>query len=151
MRRALLTTGAGGLTVGNFGTFGTSLFAARLAIDLSGPASATGTIASVDTMAVATASEVRILTGSVSGFNFTVTAVSAAFTAASGANNYTVSLPIAAGDYIAYWCAQTTQSLNYATGAETMGFNSNPTSAPSVGAVLPFSTTTGRYSIRGTG
>lgn len=152
MRRGLLTAAtAPPITVGYSGTFGTSAWSARLAIDLSGPASGAGTIVSVDTNAIATAAEVRILTGSVSGSNFTVTAVSSAFTAASGANNYAVSLPIAADDFIAYWCATAAQGLNYDSGVGgSIGYGTNPTTTPTVSQVIAFSTFSGRFSIRGT-
>lgn len=154
MRLHLAGAAAPPITVGYFGTFNNNAFSARVAIDLSGPASGAGIITSVDVNAIATvANAIRIMTGTIAGSLFTVTAVSGPLTAPSGAATHAVSLAIAAGGYIGYWASATTTGLNYTSGPGDMGYATTPSTAPTVGQQFGFSTAAsfGRYCIHGTG
>lgn len=160
MRRALLTASsappAPTFTVGNTGTFGTTSFgSARTAVDISDPATATGTVTSVS-IACQTAGTIYIMVGSYSGGTFTVRSISGALTAAIGLNTFTVSLSTVIGDYIGYFSPSSGGSFGrYATGVtgSNTGYNlSSPTVPPSPGANISLLTDANtRMSILGTG
>lgn len=152
MRRALLTARAPAvpIAVGNTGSFGTTALSSRTAVDISDPATGSGTITSVSIHAAS--GDLHIMTGSLAGTNFTVRAVSPQLTATSGLNNFTVALPVLAGDFIGCWWVSTAGARYQAIGGFDVGRSSNPTTLPTAGTVISLGTTpSARLSILGTG
>lgn len=150
MRRGLLTASIAPLVIGNTGTLGSSAFAAKLAVDLSGPASRDGTVTST-TFRLNGAATAYVTTGSVSGSDYTVRAVSAGLVAASGSNTFSVSLAALLGDFIGVWVTSTSTGLQYQAGGGSMGYSTTHGTAPTPSTVITLSTFGGRYSIVGSG
>lgn len=124
-------------------------------MDRLAPASATGVLTSVS-IYVATGGNLYVMTGSVSGSNYTVRAISSLLSAPTGLTAYTypVSLPIVAGDCIAYYSPSAGGAVGkYQPGiAGGVSFNASaPVSTPTAGTVLAFSTTDGTLALGGTG
>lgn len=155
MRRALLTATppvATALTIGNTGTLGTSAFGLRTVVDLSGPATRSGTITLADFQANG-ASNAVVMVGSLSGTTYTVRSVSSSALTSTGLNSRSISLAVQAGDYIGLWCTTAASGLRYsATAGKQLGYSTNPGSTPSAGTTIALTIfNDGLASIVGTG
>lgn len=142
MRRALLTAAkAAPITVGNPESFaGAAFVGQRMAVERSGPADGTGTIATVKVQMNSAVSDLRVLTGSLVGSTYTVRDVSGALSVAAGLNTVTVSLAVQAGDLIGYWSATGTAVMSVSSIANSLG-TASPAAAPTVGQNITLTTT----------
>ena len=152
LQLASAAAAASPVTVGNSGAFGgsSSVSGLKTVVDITDAATGTSTV--VTAKIQAGAGTVQIMTGSLSGANFTVRAISPALTTVLGLNTFVVSLPVVAGDFIGSWWASTGQGRSTSTAGYATGYNASaPASLPTAGTVIALTTSTGdRPDILGT-
>lgn len=144
--------GGGPVTVGSAAVAGDDFSGNRLFVEASGPATGAGTTLGTVNFYAASAGTIAIMTGTLSGGNYTVRDISADLTAVAGLNTFTVSLAIVAGDYIAAWSPSSGGAgLAALLGAGTFYYSGiGPTTKPTATQVLGTSGSVGyRLSLNG--
>lgn len=153
MRRGLLTARAVvPLTVGNPAVIGTGNRFVYVAVDTTSPATAGGTLTTFRFYASA-AGTIRVLTGTLSGSNYTVRAATASVAVSAGLNTLTISLAVVAGDLLGVWCQNGSSGPRLDESVSGSGLRTSAvTAAPVATSVIALTNTdTGQYSMNATG